>query len=502
MALSWSVALPLTAQSGSTVSLTVSPPSLTIREGDRARVTVYLQGTKRVERPTLTPRDPAIATVEGDEVVGLKPGRTIVMVFAVEAPAAPVPLRVVVQPVAVERLEVTPPSIQLDPGNRLPLRLRAYNGSGRELPLSAAGCRPNGQCITWTVQDSSLALVALTGQGEAPAVLAARPGQTTITARLEAATARIALRVSGPTREAPSEIEIAFERVFLGQGETRIFSAVPRDRSGRALSCDLLTWIADNPLVVRVVQGTDRFGCGVQLTGGLPGVTAIQLKAEQVQRTIAVTVSPPAPPPPPPPPASRTGSLEVVVRASTGAPVNRATLLAVYLASGVTTRLQSGPDGRILLENVVPGAYDLTISAPEYGLVVERNFDLRVGDNQVFEVVLNALGRVSERPAPAAAGAMGWAEELAGLISSGEPESLAEVLVGQESAWRIDFLRGYIRAEERGSVTASVKGVVGDEVTLRISYPGDFGRENREVRFRLAGEQRLTRAVLLQRFRF
>jgi hypothetical protein len=90
------------------------------------------------------------------------------------------------------------------------------------------------------------------------------------------------------------------------------------------------------------------------------------------------------------------GTLSGTITDVSGAAIPHAQLLIKNVATGVTREVTTDSDGFYSAPNLLPGIYDVTISARGFGTVVESNLSLAVGEERSLNGTMQ-VGQVSEK---------------------------------------------------------------------------------------------------------
>ncbi|HXN25229.1 MAG TPA: TonB-dependent receptor [Candidatus Dormibacteraeota bacterium] len=88
-------------------------------------------------------------------------------------------------------------------------------------------------------------------------------------------------------------------------------------------------------------------------------------------------------------------TLSGVISDSTGSAVANAKITIKNVATGLLREVDSNTDGFYTAPNLLPGEYEITVSVPGFGSVVQKNITLTVGAEQPVNVTLR-VGNVSE----------------------------------------------------------------------------------------------------------
>jgi len=178
-------------------------------------------------------------------------------------------------PAGVARVEVTPDSIALQPGQTGDFNATAYDAAGNVL---------TGRTIAWTISDSVVATIATGGT-----VTAVSPGLAHVTATVEgiSGSARVSVVAAPPVPVA--RLAIVPDSVVLTVGGSGDFNAIAYDAGGNVLTGRGVTWTSSDPAVATV--GEDGGVTGV--SAGSARVTAM-VEGVSASAGVTVTVPPPA----------------------------------------------------------------------------------------------------------------------------------------------------------------------------------------------------------------
>src|SRR6266478_2889793 len=88
-------------------------------------------------------------------------------------------------------------------------------------------------------------------------------------------------------------------------------------------------------------------------------------------------------------------TLSGVVRDSSGAAVPSAKVSVKNIATGVVREATTNPDGLYSVPNLLPGTYEVGVSAPGFTAVAQKGISLTVGANQELDFALK-VGKVTE----------------------------------------------------------------------------------------------------------
>src|SRR6202521_4870490 len=89
-------------------------------------------------------------------------------------------------------------------------------------------------------------------------------------------------------------------------------------------------------------------------------------------------------------------TLSGTIKDSSGAVVPQATVVIKNVATGVTTQLATNPDGFYTAANLLPGDYEVTISARGFNTERRTGISLTVGAQQVFDLALHVGSATKE----------------------------------------------------------------------------------------------------------
>ncbi|MBI3682311.1 MAG: TonB-dependent receptor [Acidobacteria bacterium] len=90
-----------------------------------------------------------------------------------------------------------------------------------------------------------------------------------------------------------------------------------------------------------------------------------------------------------------TASLEGSVRDSSGAVISGSRVQVINRATNITTRLETGPDGRFLAPSLPPGPYSVVVESPGFKKVDRSGIVLQVDQTARIEIVME-IGAVTE----------------------------------------------------------------------------------------------------------
>ena len=240
--------------------------------------------------------DVAIANVAADgRVTALRVGTTTLFATSEGKSGASV---VTVRPGPLARLELSPASLILAPGEVRQTTALGYDAADNVLRLGA---------VVWT--SSNPAVAAVTTVGATGVVTAGVPGTALVTATSEGLSVRAQVTVTAPAREPVDRVEVTPTAVVLERAATRQLTVVARDAAGRVLTDRAVAWTTDNPSVATVsatglvtaraagyatiVATSEGKSFGVAVTVPTPETTEYQLllvNGTPVPRTLFTTV--------------------------------------------------------------------------------------------------------------------------------------------------------------------------------------------------------------------
>lgn len=240
--------------------------------------------------------DVAIANVAADgRVTAMRVGTTTLFATSEGKSGESV---VTVKPGPLARLELSPASLVLAPGEVRQTTALGYDAAGNVLRLGA---------VVWT--SSNPAVADVTTVGATGVVTAGVAGTALVTATSEGMSVRAQIMVTAPAREPVDRVEVTPTAVVLERGATRQFTAVLRDAAGRVLADRAVAWTTDNPMAVKVsatglvtavtpgyattVATSEGKSFGVAVTVPTPETTEYQLvlvNGTPVPRTLYTTV--------------------------------------------------------------------------------------------------------------------------------------------------------------------------------------------------------------------
>jgi uncharacterized protein YjdB len=211
-----------------TVSLTPSPDTVVI--GSTSQLTATLKdaaGALLTDRTvTWTSDNDLIATVSSTGLVTSKSVGTASITATVEGKFATV--KVVVIPVPVASVSVTPTSAPLVIGGTVTLSATTKDAAGNTLA---------GRTVTWSTSDPSVATV------NGGVVTAVAVGTATITATSEGKSAAAQITV---TLAPVASVAVSPATVSVLPGATTQLTATPSDASGKPLAGRTITWLSSD----------------------------------------------------------------------------------------------------------------------------------------------------------------------------------------------------------------------------------------------------------------
>jgi uncharacterized protein YjdB len=251
-------------------SVTVAPSSDTVQVGDKVTLTATVKdvtGAVVTDRPvTWTSSNTAVATVStGGIVTGRSAGTAVITATSGGRSGS---ATVLVIPVPVGSVTISPASASLVPTQRLPLSAEVRDANG-----AVVTDRP----VSWASSNTAVATVSGTG-----IVTAVAPGTATITATSEGRTGAATISVV-PMPVGSVTVSPASAGVTVGQAIT--LSATVRDTSGAVVGDRSVTWKSSDAAIATVS------GAGV-VTGVSPGTVTITATSETRSGSAAVTVKP------------------------------------------------------------------------------------------------------------------------------------------------------------------------------------------------------------------
>ena len=250
-------------------SVVVSPAADTVLLGERAtfRATAFdAQGLPLANRIVLwSSNNPAIATVSSDgEVIGLAVGSARIRA-TVEGKFSDA--TVVVQPVPVARVAVSPTTVTLTPGQTAQIVVTLTDSAGNIL---------GGRNITYATSDAQIASVSASG-----VITAIAQGTAQIQVSSEGKSATVAVTVN-PVPIASIRITPTVVSLRVAQATRLVAAAL--DAQGAALANRTFTWSSSAPSVASVNQLGD-------VTGIAAGVATITASSEGKSATATVDVN-------------------------------------------------------------------------------------------------------------------------------------------------------------------------------------------------------------------
>ncbi|MFL5384128.1 MAG: Ig-like domain-containing protein [Longimicrobiaceae bacterium] len=195
------------------------------------------------------------ATVEG---VG---GSAMVFVFAPP-------------PAGVARVDLTPDSLVLQPGQAGDFDAAAYDAEGHAV---------TGRPVAWSSSDSTVATIGTGG-----VVTAVSPGTTRITATVDGINGFARVIVVAPPPAAVARVVVSPDSIVLQPGQTGDFGAVAYDAAGNVLTGRAIAWTISDSTVATIATGGT-------VTAVSPGTARVTATVEGVGGSAMVFVH--APPP-------------------------------------------------------------------------------------------------------------------------------------------------------------------------------------------------------------
>ncbi|MDF2775949.1 MAG: hypothetical protein K0S86_5450 [Geminicoccaceae bacterium] len=259
--------------SGETVAtVEVAPPTATVVVGATVPLTARAldaAGNVVTGRKVLwVSADPNFATVSETGVVTGKYVGTVPIAASVEGKTATA--EVVVLPVPVASVRITPSSRDIVVGGSVRLTAEALDGQGAVIA---------GRPVTWTTGQPNVATVS--GDG---LVTGVSPGGVAITATIEGKSGVAAITVA----PAPvASVSVSPSSATLVVGETTGFEAQPRSASGQPLNGRVVSWASNRPQVASVNATGIVFAVA-------PGTATITASSEGKSGSATVTVVAPS----------------------------------------------------------------------------------------------------------------------------------------------------------------------------------------------------------------
>lgn len=249
----------------------VAPPTATVTVGATVSLTARAldaAGNVVTGRKVLwVSADPNFATISDAGVVTGRYVGTVPVAASVEGKTATA--QVIVIPIPVATVRVSPASRDLTVGESAPLTAEALDARGAVLP---------GRSVAWTTSRPNVASVSASG-----VVTALAPGSAVITATVEGNIGVAAVTVS----PAPvATVVVSPSSASLVVGQTIAFEAAPRSASGQPLSGRVVAW-SSNPSQVATVSSS---GLVIAVS---PGTATITASSEGRSGTAQVIVEPP-----------------------------------------------------------------------------------------------------------------------------------------------------------------------------------------------------------------
>ena len=252
-------------------SIQVTPANVALLEGDSQRLTVKLldaKGNVLTGRPvSWIGGAPAVATVDSVGLVAAIASGSAVIVASSEGARASVP--VIVSPIAVATVAVTPVSRSVESGKALQLTAKITDTRGRVVA---------GKVATWTTSHPTRASVSSTGR-----VVAIAPGAVTISATSDGVVGAASITVT-PVRPASVTIAPATAALYSGRSLTLVLQLATSTGAPLSPLGRIITWSTSAPTVATV----DAFG---EVTAVGPGTAVVAATTDGVtgSATIGVT---------------------------------------------------------------------------------------------------------------------------------------------------------------------------------------------------------------------
>ncbi len=177
---------------------------------------------------------------------------------------------IVVIPVPVASVEISPSAESIQVGATLQLSVTAKDAGGNVLA---------GRTVTWSTSSASIATVSTTGL-----VTALAPGEVDITAEVEGETAKADITVE---LTPVASLEVSPDGATLEVGQTQQLTAIAKDAAGNTLTGRPVTW-SSNSTAATVSSG------GL-VTAAVLGTATITATAGGVSKDVTITVAQPAP---------------------------------------------------------------------------------------------------------------------------------------------------------------------------------------------------------------
>ena len=254
----------------------VAPTKLSLAPGAKATVAVDVMGPDGAvlagRRVFWASEDTTVATVNEDGLVSARKVGTVAIAATVEGKSALVEVSVQQAPKPVATVRITPATATLTTGSKVQLSAATLDASGSQL----------GRPVTWGSSDTKVATVSVTGR-----VTAIAPGLATITATSEGRTGAASVSVAAPKPVGAQLVTVDPPSATIEIGQTRAFTATPRDGSGAPMSGRTVTWKSSNTAVATVS------GSGV-VTAVARGTASVTATADGKSGSATVTVVLPA----------------------------------------------------------------------------------------------------------------------------------------------------------------------------------------------------------------
>jgi len=257
----------------------VAPDSLMLvtgATGDLAAVAYDAGGHVLTGRTvTWSSSDSVVATVGSTgTVTAVSPGSAHVTATVEGVSGSALVLVAPPPPTGVARVEVTPDSLVLHPGQSGDFNATAYDAAGHVL---------TGRAIVWMIADSAVATIASGG-----AVTAVSPGSARLTATVDGVTGSAKVVVVAPPPAAVARVAVSPDSIALQPGQAIALGATAYDAENHVLTGRTVTWTTADSTVAKV-------GAGGIVTAVSAGSARITATVEGVTGSTKVTVV--APPP-------------------------------------------------------------------------------------------------------------------------------------------------------------------------------------------------------------
>ncbi|HEX6051349.1 MAG TPA: Ig-like domain-containing protein [Gemmatimonadaceae bacterium] len=259
----------------------VAPPTATVVVGATVPLTATaLDAAGNVvtgRRVLWVSADPNFATVSENGIVTGKYVGTVPIAASVEGKTATA--EVVVLPVPVASVRITPSSRDIVVGGTVRLTAEALDGHGAVLA---------GRPVAWTTSRPNVATVS--GDG---LVTGVSPGGVAITATIEGKSGVAAINV---TPAPVASVAVSPSSATLVVGETTGFEAQPRSASGQPLNGRAVSWASNRPqvasvnatgIVFAVAPGTATIIASSEGKSGSATVTVVAPSVQRVEVTPA-----------------------------------------------------------------------------------------------------------------------------------------------------------------------------------------------------------------------